>query len=173
MNRFGLLSSSEIGACETEMTAKETDRCSRRNFLEKSLYGIGGIALGSYTLIFTVRCSDDGPTGSSEDVKITIDLSLPENQALASVGGSLALSANDLDEKGILLYRDSETTVNAYSRECTHQSCVIEKFKNGVSICPCHGSRFNTSGSVINGPATEPLKEYSATLDGEIVTVTP
>ncbi len=155
------------------MIENKTDRCSRRDFLEKSLYGIGGIALGSYTLIFTTGCSDDGPTGPSEQVEIIIDLSLPENRALASVGGSLALSGNDLDEKGILLYRASEMTVEAYSRKCTHKGCVIGEFKNGVSTCPCHSSMFNTSGEVVNGPATNPLKEYTTAINGDIVTVNP
>lgn len=155
------------------MSETRTYRFSRRKFLERSLYGIGSIALGSYTLIFTEGCSDNGPTGPSEDVEITIDLTLAENRALTSVGGALALSGNDLDEKGILLYRASKTTVRALSRRCTHQSCVVGAFRNGVSACPCHGSRFDTSGAVVNGPATTPLKEYTATLNGDIVTVTP
>jgi Rieske Fe-S protein len=41
----------------------------------------------------------------------------------------------------------------------------------GVSTCPCHSSKFNTGGAVIEGPATSGLKQYSATIDGDVVTI--
>ena len=31
--------------------------------------------------------------------------------------------------------------------------------------CPCHGSVFNIDGSVMNGPASTPLRVYPASLD--------
>ncbi len=88
---------------------------------------------------------------------IIVDISMTENQALLTVGGTLALGGNDIDWRGILLYRESETTVKAYSRECTHQQCTIGPFFNGVSSCPCHRSRFNLSGDKISGPASRAL----------------
>lgn len=148
--------------------------CNRREFVKDTLTGIGTMAFGSFMLVNQSGCSENSPTApiNNSDETITVDLSSSENSALATVGGALALGANVLDSKGILLYRQSDTNVLAFSRNCTHNGCTIGSFQNGTSACPCHGSQFNTSGSVVNGPAVNPLTQYSATITGNIVTIT-
>jgi Rieske Fe-S protein len=101
-------------------------------------------------------------------------LSLSENNSLLTVGGALALAANELDTSGMLLYRQSESTVKVYSRNCTHAGCPIGGFSSsGISSCQCHGSMFDTNGNVVNGPAAIPLNQYSATISENIITITP
>ncbi|MEY2417579.1 MAG: hypothetical protein QOG90_259 [Actinomycetota bacterium] len=42
---------------------------------------------------------------------------------------------------------------------CTHQGCVLRQDDAlGTWDCPCHGSRFDSDGAVIQGPANSPLK---------------
>lgn len=46
---------------------------------------------------------------------------------------------------------------SAISLSCTHLGCTIEEDGEGF-ICPCHGSRYNKDGLVLQGPAKQPLR---------------
>tara|TARA_B100000959_G_scaffold87853_1_gene93095 strand:- start:1257 stop:1745 length:489 start_codon:yes stop_codon:yes gene_type:complete len=159
---------------DNNINALLNNYCNRREFVKDTITGIGTVAFGSFMLVNQSGCSEGNPTApnNNSDETITVDLSLSENSALATVSGTLALGANVLDSKGILLYRQSDTNVLAFSRNCTHNGCTIGSFHNGKSACPCHDSQFDTSGNVLNGPATNPLTQYSATITGNIVTIT-
>ncbi len=140
----------------------------RRDFLKALAASGGAVVLGT----FLAACAPSVTTGgSSSGSGITVDLTKPENSSLATVGGALALDANNLDPKRLLLYRLNESTVLAFSRKCTHMGCAVGAFQNGVSTCPCHGSQYDTNGKVIKGPAPNPLKTYTATVSGTTVTI--
>jgi len=162
---------------DNNINALINNYCNRREFVKDALTGIGTVAFGSFIILNQCSCSDSGPTAPSDnngETSITVDLSLSENSALLTVGGTLALSDNELDNSGMLLYRQSESIVKVYSRNCTHAGCPIEGFSSaGISSCLCHGSKFDTNGNVTNGPATNPLKQYSATIEGNMVTIYP
>jgi glycine/D-amino acid oxidase-like deaminating enzyme/nitrite reductase/ring-hydroxylating ferredoxin subunit len=57
------------------------------------------------------------------------------------------------------VHRTPEGEVRALSPRCTHLGCHV-RFNDaeGAWECPCHGSRFDTEGRVIQGPATRPLE---------------
>jgi Rieske Fe-S protein len=165
-----------------ERKSEEHDhyRCSRRDFIKNTMTGLGTIAIGSFTVSLIEGCSstDSKMMGTyapviprSDGASIIVDISKIENQALATVGGTLALDGNDVGRKGILLHRESEATVKAYSRECTHRQCTVGPFINGVSSCPCHRSQFNLSGDNISGPAPRALHQYTTSVNGNIITI--
>jgi len=63
----------------------------------------------------------------------------------------------------VAAYKDRDGTVHAVSAICTHMGCVVGW--NAVERtwdCPCHGSRFDDKGEVLDGPATKPLAPVSA-----------
>lgn len=60
--------------------------------------------------------------------------------------------------------RDEMGELNLLSAICTHLSCVVH-WNNAEKTwdCPCHGSRFDTQGAVLEGPAINPLKKIDIT----------
>ena len=64
----------------------------------------------------------------------------------------------DVGGATIAVSRDEQGTFHAVSAACTHLGCFVHF--NDVEKswdCPCHGSRFTPQGSVLQGPAIEPL----------------
>ena len=58
----------------------------------------------------------------------------------------------------VAVYRDDEGTLHSLSAVCTHLGCVVAwNAAERTWDCPCHGSRFNCLGGVINGPANKDL----------------
>jgi glycine/D-amino acid oxidase-like deaminating enzyme/nitrite reductase/ring-hydroxylating ferredoxin subunit len=57
------------------------------------------------------------------------------------------------------VYRDEAGAVHAVSPVCTHLGCTVRWNAAERSWdCPCHGSRFDLDGAVLEGPATRPLE---------------
>ncbi|WP_242587321.1 FAD-dependent oxidoreductase [Streptomyces sp. MST-110588] len=73
----------------------------------------------------------------------------PGSGALVRVGG-----------RSCAVHRDEDGTLHGLSARCTHLGCLVA-FNQGERAweCPCHGSRFGTDGTVLQGPANRPLEE--------------
>ncbi|MFC6726234.1 Rieske 2Fe-2S domain-containing protein, partial [Halobium palmae] len=56
------------------------------------------------------------------------------------------------------VYRDDGGDHHVVSAICPHMGCLVE-WNDGDRTwdCPCHGSRFDYEGGVIDGPAVEDL----------------
>jgi glycine/D-amino acid oxidase-like deaminating enzyme/nitrite reductase/ring-hydroxylating ferredoxin subunit len=62
--------------------------------------------------------------------------------------------------KKVAAYRDAEGQVHMRSAACTHLKCIVQwNSAEKTWDCPCHGSRFDPYGSVVNGPAVSDLAE--------------
>ena len=60
----------------------------------------------------------------------------------------------------------------AVSAICTHLGCITQWRQDlNLIACPCHGSKFQRDGAVVNGPAPRPLPHYALRLmpDGELL----
>ncbi len=58
----------------------------------------------------------------------------------------------------IAIYRDERGEIHRRSAVCTHLGCIVA-WNPAASTwdCPCHGSRFDKLGGVMNGPASKNL----------------
>lgn len=55
-------------------------------------------------------------------------------------------------------YKDNNGKIHLVNTTCTHMGCELN-WNNGEKSwdCPCHGSRFDVDGDVLEGPAVSPL----------------
>ncbi|MFF3322427.1 FAD-dependent oxidoreductase [Streptomyces sp. NPDC002889] len=61
-------------------------------------------------------------------------------------------------EGPLAVSRDASGAPHCVSARCTHLGCIVH-FNEAESAweCPCHGSRFDMDGGVLQGPAVHPL----------------
>ncbi|MET8452285.1 Rieske (2Fe-2S) protein [Streptomyces sp. NPDC005209] len=92
--------------------------------------------------------------GVTADATPTGPVELGAESEVAKGGAKLYRDHN------VVVSRDGNGTLKAYSTICTHAGCAINKLEGTKLICPCHGSEFDAAtGKVVQAPATEPLNE--------------
>ena len=65
--------------------------------------------------------------------------------------------------KKVAVFRDEGGTLHECSATCPHLGCVVSWNKAEQTWdCPCHGSRFDAYGHVLNGPANSDLEPLRA-----------
>jgi len=134
----------------------------RKKFIKSSL---AAAVLGvTGTSAFLEGCSKSEQPSPAPSVHFTLDLSLPKNGALNHSGGSV-VSHN-------VIVINVNGSYKALSVICTHQGCSVAYNQNNEDlVCPCHGGVYNLNGDVLAGPPPSPLKKYSVTQSGHILTI--
>jgi cytochrome b6-f complex iron-sulfur subunit len=150
--------------------------CSRRTLLQGAAVAAAGAVV--------IGCGSE-PSGDDDGVEIDapaadtgvtmcgnnlcIDLNNAANASLLTVGVGKAYIAPAPHGKLIVV----QLTAGAYvamSAICTHAGCSVAYNKaSNLMACPCHGSKFNTDGTVNTGPAARDLKTFTAAVDGSMV----
>lgn len=60
----------------------------------------------------------------------------------------------------------------AISRKCTHLGCTVPWVEDEKRFaCPCHGSTFDITGSVVQAPAPRALDLFPITIENNVVRV--
>ncbi|HLN75839.1 MAG TPA: Rieske (2Fe-2S) protein [Nocardioidaceae bacterium] len=158
----------------TEQNESQVGPAAGRDVERRAL--IRGVAVGGLALPLLAACgSDGGGTGSAA----------PSGSQSGSgdggaAGGGTTVAASDvpvgegkiLSAEKVVVTQPSKGSFKAFSAVCTHQGCIVQTVTDGRITCPCHGSAFSVKdGSVINGPATQPLESLSVSVKGDQITV--
>lgn len=69
----------------------------------------------------------------------------------------------------VFLARSAEG-FTAVSTRCTHRGCAVAP-ESGVLACPCHGSRFEFDGSLLEGPAPRALDSFQIEEDADHIII--
>ena len=153
-------------------------KISRREFFVKSVQGAAIISLPALISPILESCTNPTSpqnanplasiqgTNSNGKIVLTIDSSSP----LANTGTAASVH---YQSGSILVDHPSNNVFNALSSICTHQACNIDSFDSGKEqfVCPCHGSRFDVTGNVVQGPAGSPLPKYTTQIEGDQLTI--
>lgn len=142
----------------------------RRDLIQK-------VIVGGTVLVFVPSVLESCSKGSPMDpgtnpgggnpppaTRIDLDLSLAANSSLNTKGSSKIVQN--------IIIINTGNGFTALSSICTHQGCTVGYNGSANDLqCPCHGSVFSISGSVINGPALTPLRSYPVSQTGTVLTV--
>ena len=153
---------------------------SRREFCTQTCRAASLAALGGALGAVLEGCGGGGPTGPSNvqalpvigaavtngAVVLTIDSASP----LANVGSAALVQAAGAN---LLVAHTAQSAFTALSATCTHQACTITGYGSQTFVCPCHGSQFDTTGRVLQGPAFSPLPQYHTQFANNVLTITP
>ena len=136
----------------------------RRKFLKTSGAVCGLGLIGTAVFIESCKKSTTSTDPQGPTVNFTLDLSQSANAALNTVGGAVA-------SNGVIVVNNSGTYI-AVAQTCTHNGCSIAYNQSTHDfVCPCHGGTFDTSGNVTGGPPPAPIKKYTVTKSGNILTI--
>ena len=137
----------------------------RREALQRIVLASGTVLIIPPAIL---SCSEDGdvdPGGNNGNDDLKINMDDAAYSALKNAGGFVVVS-------GIIIANTDGNNYVALSSICTHNACTVGySVQNNNFPCPCHGSVFNANGSVANGPATQPLKEYTVAKEGNVLTI--
>ncbi|NCC87286.1 MAG: FAD-dependent oxidoreductase [Clostridia bacterium] len=66
----------------------------------------------------------------------------------------------EVDGEPMGVYKDKDNNVFVIRARCSHLGCRLEWNKDEKSWdCPCHGSRYDYKGNLLDGPAQEDIKD--------------
>ena len=150
---------------------------SRRDFCRQACHAASLAALG----VILPGCGGSSPTGPSGTgapalpvvssgisggvFMLTVDAASP----LATVGNAVLVQASG---QQFLVARTGADTFQALTATCTHEACTVSGYTSQTYVCPCHGSRYNTAGAVLSGPAPRSLTQFASSFVGTTLTVT-
>ena len=98
-----------------------------------------------------------------------VSVNVAAGSTLATPGAAALVQTTN---GSFLVARTAPDSFTALTAVCTHEGCTVSGFQNQTYVCPCHGSTFTTSGSVVAGPASRPLRQFATQFASNVLTIT-
>jgi Rieske Fe-S protein len=142
---------------------------SRRTMLAGACGGCAAVVAGCTTHITGRAAPTELPTvppvGAAPPGTATDDAKGADTLAATAdipIGGGKIITDAD-----VVISQPTAGKFVAFSATCTHQGCSVSTITGNTVTCPCHGSSFALAdGSVLKGPATNPLPEKDIRVSG-------
>lgn len=124
--------------------------------------------------------ADTTQTIPSISFSTQINVTNQQYQALRFVNGVVTLPASGIAGggiKGLLIVRVDAATYLAFERNCPYRpydACSLVGLDRGSRLFlrdTCCASQFDFRGFVTGGPATRPLRQYTTSLVGNLLTI--
>lgn len=142
----------------------------RRDFLKQSAGAAGVVGAASVCGGCAWFNRNDVQVEAAKDAT-SVRVEFAKHPELKRADGFVRLKAKDGDLR-LIAVRTADGRVVALDMVCTHWSCDVDWSEMGQELeCPCHGSRFDTGGKVLEGPADEPLRVFPVTEDEDGVVI--
>ena len=126
--------------------------------------------------------NNDQPVIPYAPVNLSINVTNQEYAALRNPNGAVMLPAKgpagDGGVKGVIIVRQDASTYLAFERNCPfrpYDACSTVSLDRNSRLFmrdSCCNSQFDLKGQITGGPAPRPLKQYSTSLQGTLLSVT-
>jgi len=130
----------------------------------------GWVGVGAIASSLPVALAACSPQTTS---KLTNTSSRPDGFKIVGTVAELDQKGHILNQKiadsPVIIIRNptDKNSLIAVNSNCGHAGCAVNWEQDQKSfICPCHESKFSPDGKILGGPAIEPLKTYTAKLEG-------
>jgi Rieske Fe-S protein len=124
----------------------------RRDFLARA----GGLA----ALAVVSSCGDGVLSpGSAPQTSAQLTITVADFPGLATTGALVKVGET------FAAKRVGANAFEAFYMVCTHAGCLTSITNAQRFDCPCHGSRFDSNGDVVAGPARLPLTQLGTSYD--------
>tara|TARA_B100000614_G_C14233509_1_gene363432 strand:- start:155 stop:571 length:417 start_codon:yes stop_codon:yes gene_type:complete len=126
------------------------------------------------TVVFLYGCKNQYEGIPNVNVNVFINIQNPQYQNLSGMGSWAYVEGGS---KGIIVFNLDNDNFLAYERHCPYQpenlcSKISVDETNLFAVDTCCSSKYQLiDGSVIDGPATLPLKRYNTSFDGNIINI--
>ena len=97
-----------------------------------------------------------------------VRLRLADYPELSRADGAIKILPAGRDEPLYVLAKDGAFV--AVSPICTHRGCTVD-VHGARLVCPCHGSTYDRTGTVLKGPAQRALSRFPVSRSGDEIII--